>query len=400
MAYWKMGVGLPLLNNSFGWGTRVYAKCNPPSILTPQGFQGQYTSLGTSSFYYNEDYGNDIGLTGRLTKFLRPGDRIRVGPSSYPGYEGAFQDFEVNNVNTTFIGCTTGTNVIFTVGDPIIGVGTNCPGGWIPVEQGTLTMGGITNHSLVQLATSPGYIDRYSVQFQGSGAGSNGVRWNFNLDEYVPNTYYRIGYWYQLTTPSGSGFLASQLVTTGSELSTNNTTTDVAVWTELNGAVGGQSPSVPGAAFYLQVYTSGTSGGGSVIPNVDHIYVEHATQTDDESLGVYTFDDYPALGSRKFKTISPSKHLRLSNRRLVRNSVGNDTYKRYTVSAGFKDVSTTLRDNLEVFLDWQDLGKPLVLHHDIPSVPPNLYGTMTVQDTSMGHWSGGVCSFTINFEEI
>jgi len=285
------------------------------------------------------------------------------------------------------------------VGDSIIGVGTNCPGGWTPIVGGTLTMGGITNHSESPLTTSPGYLGRHSTQFEGSGAGSNGLRWYFNLNDYISNTYYRIGYWYQLTTPSGSGFLASQLITTGYQLSTCNTTVDASEWTELNGSVGGQSPSNPGAAFYVDIYTSGTAGGGSVIPSIDHFYVEHATQTDDEALGVYTFDDYPNLGSREFKTLEPSKNARLANGRLISNSVGNDTYKRYVVSAGFKNVSTTLRDNLETFLDWQDLGKPLVLHHDIPSVPPNLYGNMTIQDTSMGHWSGGVCSFTINFEE-
>jgi hypothetical protein len=384
-------VGLPIDNNSFSFGTRIYAQ-----ILSTE------TQIGTGSHLYSatENTGDDLGMSDGLIKFLRPRDRIRVGPSSFQGYEGAFEEYEVTGVAAQSINVYPSASVKFGYQDQITGIGTNCPGGWVPIEGGTLTMGGITSHTENQLSTSPGYLNRHSVQFRGSGAGSNGLRWYFNQDDYVGGTYYRIGYWYQLTTPSGSGFLASQLVTTGYQLSTCNTTTDVDAWTELNGSVGGQSPSYPMAQFYLDIYTSGTAGGGSVIPTIDHIYVEHATQTDDETSGVYTFDDYPTLGSRSFSIIPPGKTGKLINNRLVKNFTGNDTSKRYKVAASFKDVTTTLRDNLEVLLDWQDLGKPLVLHHDIASVPPNLYGNMTITDTSMGHWSGGVCSFNIQFEEI
>lgn len=388
MSYWKMGVGVPITNNSFGFGTRVYAK------LSLSNFQGN------SSFFYKEDYGTALGLDDGLVKFLRPGDRIRVGPSSQPGYEGSFEDFVLVGISPDIIACNAAANVNFMADDPIIGVGTNCPGGWIPYEGGTLNMGGITNHTLVQLTTSPGYLNRHSVQFSGSGLSRNGFRWNFDLDDYVPSTYYRMGYWYQMVTASGLGYLCCELIGGGSLVNTNNTTTDASTWTEIKGKVGNKTPSTAGSGFYTWLCITNTGGGGTVTANVDHFYIEHATQTDDETSGVYTFNDYPQLGSRQFRILGPSKYFRLANKRLARNTVGSDIHKRYFVSASFKDVTTSLRDNLEVLVDWQDLGKPLVLHHDIPSVPPNLYGIMTIKDVSMGHWSGGVCSFSIEFEEM
>lgn len=400
MSYWKMGVGIPMTNNSFGFGTRVYAKSDPPMVLTPGGATGYHTPLGSSSFFYKEDYGTDLGYGNGLIRFLRPGDRIRIGPSSWSGYEGSFEDFVLTGISSDILSCNAGTNIIFGLDDPIIGVGTNCPGGWIPFAQGTLNMGGITSHDIVNLSTSPGYIDRHSIQISGSGAGDNGVQWNFSLDDYEPSTYYRLGYWYQMTTTSGNGYLASNLTANSTLFVNNNTTVDASTWTELNGTVGSLSPSTAGSAFYSRLYITGTAGGGTVTANIDHFYAEHASQTDDEASGVYTFDDYPQLGSRRFRILGPSKYFRLANKRLVRNAVGSDIHKRYFISASFKDVTTTLRDNLEVFVDWQDLGKPLILHHDIPSVPPNLYGIMTIKDVSMGHWSGGVCSFSIEFEEM
>jgi hypothetical protein len=384
-----MGVGIPMTNNSFGFGTRIYAKISSVGTL-----------LGNAVFFYDNDYGADLGYGSGLVRFLRAGDRVRIGPSTHLGYEGAYEDYKLIGVSGTTLSVDAGATVIFNLADPIVGVGTNCPGGWIPFAGGTLNMGGITSHDLVNLPTSPGYLDRHSAQFSGSGAGDNGLQWNFSLDNYEPSTYYRVGYWYQMTTTAGSGYFASILNANSTLFGGSSTTTDASTWTELNGAVSSLSPSTAGSAFYCRIYITNTSGGGTVTVNIDHFYVEHASQTDDETSGVYTFDDYPQLGSRQFRILGPSKYFRLANKRLVRNAVGSDTHKRYFVSASFKDVSTTLRDNLEVFVDWQDLGKPLVLHHDIPSVPPNLYGIMTIKDVSMGHWSGGVCSFSIEFEEM
>ena len=92
---------------------------------------------------------------------------------------------------------------------------------------------------------------------------------------------------------------------------------------------------------------------------------------------------------------------RLKNSRLILNDStgGGDKNKKYVVSAAFKDSPKAIRENLEILIDWQDRGWYLMLHHDIPEVPPNLQGLLTIKDTGLTNWDSDRCSFNLSFEE-
>ena len=367
-----MGVGLPIYNNSFKWGTQIYAELYHSAQQAP-GQQYNFPA-GSTVFEYDADSGYADGHSDRLVKFLRPGDRIRIGPSTAEGYEGAYEEFLVTAVTSTAIGVSASSVVAFMDNDNIIGIGSNCPGGWEPDTNINLEMGGINAHTLRTLNDGQGYLNRYSVQFMGD-ADEYGIWWNFPITEYIRNIYYRMGCYYEFAETGSAQLLAYTKTNLGNIISGTITTSNVTTWTAYNSSPA-QGPNSEvtsfSTGFTVDVITTGNGKA-----NIDHAYLEHAMHTDDENSGVYTFDDYPDLGSRSYRILEGNRSLRLANQRLIKSGISGDSTKRYLVTAAFKDVTTDLRDNLEILLDWQDNGKYLVLHHDIPLVPPNLYGVPT-----------------------
>ena len=398
MSLWKIGVGVPIHNNSFKYGCNIYAKVNNSLINITSG-SGELPLIPLVG--YNNDTGTDAGHSDKLFKYLRIGDRIRIGPSTYERYEGAFEEYRVAGLGTNIIMFDSIPTVRFEDGDPISGIGTNSPGGWTMSANTVLTMGGITNHTLTDPTTSKGYKDRFSSQFQNTN-GTRGIFYYFSNDNYLKNVYYRMGCYYQFRLFSGTGSLIARS-TYNSTNFINATMISAATtdWKEYNSAAA-QSGNVETTIFRVAflITIPGGGPGGVAIANIDNVYLEHADSTDDETSGVYTFDDYPEIGSRGYKILNDSKIMRLNNNRAVMLRASDDTDNKFIIEAQFKDVTRTLRENLEILLDWQDRGNYLVLHHDIPEVPPNLYGILTVSDTSLANWSIGKCSFNISFEEF
>jgi len=389
MALWKMGVAAFIPNNSFKYGKRIYALIN---------MTGDWTSGTTIT--YNEDSGTADGLSDGLIKYLRATDRILVGPSTLSGYEGATQTFVVSSVSSTTIGVSSTQVVKFANNDPITGIGSNFPGGWEADDDADLIMGGITNHDIQTLTTTEGNMDRFSVQFRNNDTvNERGIKFILNEGDYLADVYYRTGLHYQFNEVSSAEL---KIVVNSNSVDFIDDTIATAdaqtAWTEYNSAAA-LSESLLGDEWYVKVLINADVGYG--IANIDNIYVEHAAETDDATSAVYTFDDYPALGSRKFTMIRGSTFSRLKNSRLIRSDStgGGDKNKKYVVSCSFANVTRTLRENLETLIDWQDRGKYLVLHHDMPSVPPNLQGVITIKDTNMAHWDAGKCSFNFMFEE-
>ena len=389
MAYWKMGVAAFIPNNSFKWGTKVYALIN----------NGSGIAVGASVIAYDGDYGAANSHSDGLVKFLRAGDRVLLGPSTNATYAGATENKIVASVSSTTITLSSVTTAAYADNDPITAIGTNCPGGWDPAADTNMTMGGITSHNLWTLSDSQGKFDRFSAQFRNNGAGeSHALKCTLNELWFLAGVYYRMGCYYQFDENTIATLYAHANANSTNFINETIASADTSAWTEYNSAAA-IAPSVIGSSFYAELGITDTTG--QAIANIDCVYLEHASGTDDSLLGVYTFDDYPDYGSRKYSTMRGTSMTRLSSYRLTMNDStgGGDKNKKYIISASFKDSPTALRTNLETLIDWQDRGWYLVLHHDIPSVPPNLQGFLTIKDTGLTNWDSNKCSFNLSFEE-
>lgn len=389
MSLWKMGVGININNSSFKFGTRIYASLNG-------------SLLSGTTLTYNEDSGTAVGRTDGLMSYLNIGDKILIGPSTYTNYEGGTQVLTINSITATTITFNETLSVHFSNDDPITGIGSRCPEGWTPDSGNDLDIYRLWDSESITGLDKRGYKDRYRLQFYYSATSTGEVYVKLNDDDFLASTVHRLGMHYQyIASPTDAGafkwLISSDSANWGTD--TEITSINQSDWISYEDTI--TSPSSIGDNWKLYLKIMSLSSSESAGVNVDNIYFEHAKETDDESLGVYTFDDYPAFGSRKFQFIRGRSHKRLRNNFLISNDStgGGDKTKKLVISANFKDVSSTLRDNLEILLDWQDRGFPLILHHDIPQISTNLYGFLTIKDTNLTHWSSNYCSFNLTFEE-
>jgi len=390
MAYWKLGVAVFIPNNGFRWGNRV------GGLLTAA------ITTGTSLSYDNATVNGETPTpSDGLVKFVRSGDKILLGPSTATGYEGANEYVTITSVTSTTMSFRTQTTFQYADNDPITGIGTNTAGSWMPDDDTNQVMGGITRHSLHSLTTLDGVGTRYSQQFSNNETTTHHLTYNLNKDDFLPNIPFRTGCYYQYYgSPADSGQCQIQVRASGSAFITETiTSTNVITWTEYNSAVA-KTPSSHNDDWLIRPgITSVTSGTGYL--NITAIYLEHAAGTSGESSGAYTFPEYCDSNSRKFKWLRGSSFYRTVNQTLKTNDFTGlkDGAKKAMISASFSDVSNTFRDYLEVLLDWQLRGKYLILHHDIPSAPPNIQGKLSIKDTSLKSWNSGLCSFSLDFEE-
>jgi len=343
MALWKIGVGVPITNPGFKFGKRVYALLN-----------GAWTS-GTTLTYDN-DTGTDEGHSNGLVKYLQQGDKILVGPSTYTNYEGATEVFTVYSGTGTQITVDAAPTVDFSDNDPITAICGGMPAGWTANDGDSIWCYPLTGQSAIGSTSlsDRGYKDRYRafVRSGYNGAG-RGLHYIFNDDDFIEDAYYRFGFFYQ-TQWSISTTLTSALRDSNGNFGSIETVTSSQTlsWTEFNsGAKAG--PSSLGDWWDIYIALNNTEAGNSYFL-ADDVYVEHAMETDDASSGVYTFDDYPSAGSRSYSYIGGVGRKRLANnvQIVTDNTGGGDRTKKLMVKAGFNDVTKTLRENLQILLDW------------------------------------------------
>lgn len=390
MAYWKLGVAAFISNSGFRWGSRV------GGLLTAG------ITTGTALYYDTATVDGDTPTpSDGLVKFVRPGDKILIGPSTAVGYEGANEYVIISSVTPSAMAFQSQTSFQYANNDPITGIGTNTAGGWMPDNDTSQVMGGITRHSQHTLTTLHGVGTRYSQQFSNDESSTHHLTYNLNLDDFLQNIPYRAGYYYQYyASPTDDGACQMQVRASGGAfISEYVSSVNVTTWTEYNSAAA-TSPVSHNDEWLIRVGVRDLSSGTGYL-NVTSVYLEHAASTSGEAAAAYTFPEYADLNSRKFKWMKGSSYYRSVNNSLKINDFTGlkDGAKKCIISVSFTDVSNTFRDNLEVFLDWQLRGKYLVLHHDIPSATPNIQGIMSIKDTSLKNWSSGLCSFTLSFEE-
>jgi len=391
MSLWKMGVGININNSSFKFGKRVYALLN-----------GALTS--GNSFFFDNDTGAAEGHADGLRNYLNSGDKILIGPSTASTYEGQTQVVTINTIDIyNEVNFYETLVVQFANNDPITAIGSRMPAGWLKEEDTESIIYRLFDSETLSLSPI-GYYSRYRMQiYQQVDANVRRAYSRLNKDQFIASINYRMGFYYQFLRSSTVGRLKCGVRDTstnpwGTELLV--TSGDVASWTAYNSSAI-IAPSSLGTYWDIFVGLGNLTSPNACAANIADIYLEHAQDTDDETSGVYTFDDYPIFGSRNYEIVRSAVKYRLRNNDMFMNDPtgGGDKSKKYVISAQFKDAPSSLRENLAILEDWQDRGYFLVLHHDIPSIPNNLYGFLTIKDTSLEHWSSNYSSFNITFEQ-
>ena len=393
MGLWKMGVGIDVPNTTFRFGRRIYG------LLSSNLISG-------NSLDYDGDSGAADGRSDGLLSYLNIGDKVLIGPSTYADYEGLTQTVTITAISSSTIGFADDTlSVFFSDNDPITAMGSRCPDGWYPDTGSNVDIYRLFDSEAISNLDLRGYKDRYRLQFKVTDTPTLGVYSNdISSDYFIASTVHRIGMYYQyIPSVTDDGLLICNVASSttdpwGASNITINSSSQAA-WASFNNTV--TSPSSLGTWWKVFIGIDDLTQDLTAGANIDDFFLEHAKDTDDEASGVYTFDDYPVYGSRKYEYIGVSKVMRLANFTsiLKKNMSSGDRLKKLVISASFKDASSDLRDNLNILSEYQDRGFPLVLHHDIPQISDNIYGYLTIKDTSLTHWSSGYCSFNLRFEE-
>ena len=367
MAFWTMGVGVPIKNNSFRFGTKKETTFSAGEAVAQ-------TVLSVTE------------TSPTLSNLLKANDRVLLGPNSSGQSETAL----ISTTGSGTITVSSGITYAYSSGDSVTFIGTRLAEAW----SLSGTFAGITS------IDGGGKDDDYAQCLDFGGA--NGARKFYQtisqvagLSQFEPDTKYRFGCWLDNAGSSPSVTLAvndgHDDVITG----TKGACTDFTAYTD-TGTTGTSSEVGAG-----EVYIAWNSGTVSTF-NVDCVFLEHASDTDDAANGVYTFDEYPVLGSVAVETRETEIETQLLNNTLAIfdpfNSQGKEI--KHTVTAEFGFCAQTFMDNLTKLQRWQRKGNLLTLHTDLDNIPPVLYGKMYITNRRKDMYDVTRSSFTFTFKEV
>ena len=367
MAYWTMGVGVPIKNNSFRFGTKKETTLNGSAAAA----QKTITVDNTSP---------------TVAQILKAYDRFLIGPNSSSQSETGL----VASVSGAIITAVSNLTYSYADEDPITFIGSNLAEAWL--ISGNVTPGGIDGG---------GKDDDYAQNFAYGAANTNKLYQTLStvagLSLFEANTVYRFGCFVDVagsSTPTiaigvndgDSTFITGFKVASGGSFDTYTDT----------GTSGDLADIGVGEIAFL--YSSGTV----TAVNIDCVFLEHASDTDDAASGVYTFDEYPALGSVAVETRETEIEAQLLNNTLAVfdpfNSQGKEI--KHTVTAEFGFCAQTFMDNLTKLQRWQRKGNLLTLHTDLDNIPPVLYGKMYITNRRKDFYDVTRSSFTFTFKEV
>jgi len=369
MAYWTMGVGVPIKNNSFRFGTKK-------ETTFSAGEAALQTILSVTE------------TSPTLSKLLRANDRVLLGPNSAGQSETAL-------VSSTGSGTITipspGVTYAYSSGDPVTFIGTRLAEAWD--ISGTHTPASIDGG---------GKDDDYAQQL--SFGGVDGARKFYQtlstvagLSQFEATTVYRFGCNLDV---AGSSAVVGVAVNDGSSDFITGTAS-AAGYSSLASYTDTGTSAAIGSLGAGEIYFDYDSGTVDTV-NIDCVYLEHASGTDDAASGVYTFDEYPALGSVGIETRETEIEAQLLNNTLAVfdpfNSQGKEV--KHTVTAEFGYCAQTFMDNLTVLLRWQRKGNLLTLHTALDNIPPVLYGKMYITNRRKDMYDVTRSSFAFTFKEV
>jgi hypothetical protein len=366
--------------------------------------------------YYTNPYLNQI---------LRVGDRISLGPSTYPGFIGIIESVLVSSVNPYWITLASTLENVFDIDDEVNGIGSVLAAGWnLGGRNGSAfspTNIWGADHSLSYSNSEPmidvddtdwkrfwgGYDNKYRqymcwITGDGIGQTATSAKLYRNYGNVLlGNTYYRFGY----MGKGAVGDRARVVVNDGSSdfLTSTPTFTNANSWFahDSSPAICTSSPS----ACTITIFRENTPTTNCRWM-IDNIYLEHAKFTSDNANGVYTFTEIPTMGSEKVEPVAElqMKNERAPSGRNFRNqsSGTGDKVEKFIISMQFDNADIAFYRNLQILQDWQNSGNLLILHPTSilrEQLKPSIYGTMTITGFSKNHWDKSKTSFTFIFEE-
>jgi hypothetical protein len=402
-----IGVALPIKNFSMRKGTD-FSTTVSQSVVTGQ------TAISITGLTVN-----DLGY------ILGEGDTVRIGPSNDSTNESAIENLIISEASDSHVTLSSGAFFEYASGDKFTGVGMHMPGNWVwDIETGSgEVVPTFSNNSINRIDDDEDGVDDYYALDTVVQVGSGGIAtWEFSIRQsiptynFIPQTYYRVGYFYKL----GTGFSGSlyKLMNDGNSNFISEVQSNLNNDREWQEEVSNVQVSTTAANLDTGWIGLGIAGGSSNVDwsttmTFDCIYAEHAkgTSADTSNLpatqlsrAVYTFEEYPDANSEVFmaddyerRIISPDGTLKTFQPDSRRSS-------RYTYKCSFTDGSASFFRNITKLLQWQKMGYKLILHTNesvgnVSKIPPVMMGYMTIGNISKGSWDKSKTSFTMEFTE-
>jgi len=355
-------------------------------------------------------------------------DQILLGPSTHPDNPGAREIVTVNSTTyPSVLHVTDQPTYLYLTGDPITGVGTRLAGNWEPSTDDVfdVTPDGIRDTAYGATLIDAGVYDQYRNRIR--------LQSGTYLDQAIgeecllANTQYLFGCFYKFpaydvggpdlgvavydAAACGTGDqIISQKIhyrsagaQTTWKMFLSTTLEDSSTFTK-DGWRGVTGSSSTDCVIRFPLAHGGTTGANSWY-ETDMPFLCHAQRTDDFRAGIYTFTNYPVLGSTQWSWEDQIRSIRLANGELREYDPtgGGGRIRKHTYQCQFENVDATFFDNLIALQRWQEEGNNLVLitgeQYYGGSIPPVLIGKMKTGQVGKRSWALGLRSFTFTFTE-
>jgi len=426
--YLKLGVMVPMKNHTFMKGTAFDTTCTAADIS-----RGAVSAICLSQ-------------TPSLLASLNKGDFIKLGVSTNDTNLRATEELMVSKTTSddasiTNINFDSSNSALFAYDRPdrVSGVGNYFPDNWtaptatvinafdgdvyyIPKLDGlnlpdySDVVSG-TDKSNLESFTTYGVDDYYCSKialFKAAGWSSADLdilRYTFGVGDILTSTYYRAGVFYRYKVYNNTGYQPilgtitfndgnSSLI--GEYYFGKNFDYEETEWL-LHVSSPVQTNSSLTTAGYINFNILFIAGSPSkLLHNLDCVWVEHAKWTDDDTKGVYTFTEHPAIGSQNWNFTEFRQKSKTASGEMRYGQKDGRKRARYEFSCRFEDVSSDFWKNLLILQQWGKLGYKLVFHTSEvfdSRVPPILVGRVILKNIQKNSWSTDLKSFTFSFIE-
>ena len=339
--------------------------------------------------------------------FARVGDILVLGPSTNVSYKGFIESVAISGVTSTAFSLSRQLTFDYDDGDTWSILGSNFPGGWRVSVVGTDIQpeGNFDTPAVFE----GGFLDknRMKVKFNAFDAGTPVQVFQDLGTDFEKGKVYKSGLYYKTDNSGGNDITASfgflETLTAGGPGFSAVALPPTANWTHV-AAVNGISGLFTSLKMAIRT-TAGTSPFYRLFAN--YFYLCHAWETDDEANGIYTFDDFPELGSVQFDEIPFSQTLKLldGSSSFYDNLGLSHRRPRFSIRARYKFVSNAFLQQLRILDGWQRQGNLLVFLHETSElldqgVPPVMVGSLEISPARRKDlWDFDKVSFDLVFTE-
>ena len=133
--------------------------------------------------------------------------------------------------------------------------------------------------------------------------------------------------------------------------------------------------------------------------DINDFVIEHADGTSQAENGYYSIADFPDPETINPQPINTLKRNRLANGSLRQITTDTGERPKIILSAEFRDVAVGIYNDLLVLENWVKKGRLIALRPKINGLPPVMVGVIRIVRSPSSHWSLGMVTFTLEFEE-